>query len=261
MLNLQFDSLQVKVYLPNDFLPEWQEIVYPVRHVIYILEPDEMTDELDLTPTYLRDAAIVEINHMNWADDLSPWPAPYVFKSEGDFTGGANLFLVRLLKEVIPCVEGKIHKEYQIDYDPEQADRALLGISLAGLFSVYAVYKTDAFRYGGSISGSLWFDKFIDFMKENEPVHKEVAAVTANADDRGISPGAARAWEKFYFSLGDREKFTKNPRMKTVEDCTKEAAEILQAHGIRTTFELNPGNHFVDGALRTERAIRWLLNN
>ena len=49
---------------------------------------------------------------------------------------------------------------------------------------------------------------------------------------------------RFYFSVGDRESKTKNPRMATVEDCTRAAAELFRSRGANVKFELNPGGHF-----------------
>ena len=44
------------------------------------------------------------------------------------------------------------------------APRSLAGVSLSGLFAVYAAHCTDAFDRICSISGSLWYDGFLDFM-------------------------------------------------------------------------------------------------
>ena len=48
--------------------------------------------------------------------------------------------------------------------------------------------------------------------------------------------------------------------MKTVEERTQDAAALFLARGVPSIFEKNPGNHFVDGPLRTAKALRWLLS-
>ena len=58
---------------------------------------------------------------------------------------------------------------------------------------------------------------------------------------------------------GSREKNTKNPRMRRVEDCTGQAARILERQGVETRFEINPGNHFADGAARLRKGLAFLL--
>lgn len=150
----------------------------------------------------------------DWNRDLSPWKADAVFGTE-DFSGGADGFLAELTQSLIPTVE----KEINIT----GCKRFLVGYSLAGLFSVYAFYKTDVFSAGASLSGSLWFDGFTDFMKGNPLCRKP---------------------ETFFFSLGEREKKARNPRMQKVETATNEAAEIFRCLGIPAKFALLPGGHF-----------------
>lgn len=89
-----------------------------------------------------------------------------------------------------------------------------------------------------SVSGSLWYDGFVPYMEQN-----------------AVSP----ALRKAYFSVGSREKNTKNPRMHRVEDCTGRAARILERQGVETRFEINPGNHFADGAARLRKGLAFLL--
>ena len=50
-----------------------------------------------------------------------------------------------------------------------------------------------------------------------------------------------------YFSLGDKEAKTRNPVLKTVQENTEEIQAFYQGKGIDTVFQLNPGNHFVQG--------------
>lgn len=167
---------------------------------------------------------------VDWNRDLSPWNAPAVFGSE-NFSGGADAFLRDLAENIIPSVEKSLFIT--------SCKRILAGYSLAGLFSVYAFYRTDCFAAGASLSGSLWFDGFLDYMK-TQPF--------------------ARKPEKFYFSLGDREKKTKNCRMQTVENATKEAADLFHDLDIPTVFCLVPGGHFNDVEKRIADGISWLLS-
>ena len=63
-----------------------------------------------------------------------------------------------------------------------------------------------------------------------------------------------------YFSLGDKEAKTRNPVLKTVQENTEEIQTFYQNKGIDTVFQLNPGNHFVQGIERTIAGIQWLLS-
>lgn len=173
---------------------------------------------------------LVSIAGIDWNRDLSPWKAGRAFKGSEDFAGGAGAYLEVLTKELIPAIE-----EF---FGLRPRKRGIIGYSLAGLFAVYALYKADLFQLAGSVSGSLWFDGFVEFMQSHElrsPV------------------------ERIYFSLGDQEKETKNQRIAQVEKTTVMAEQYLRNLGFRTIYEKNPGKHFEKVPERIARGIRWLV--
>lgn len=174
---------------------------------------------------------IFVIEGEDWTADLSPWKAPEVFKGEPAFAGGADAYLEFLCSYVILQTEKKLQLTVK--------KRALIGYSLAGLFSVYALYRTTFFTNIASVSGSLWYDGFIDFMLKNETLCKP---------------------ERAYFSVGIKEKKTRNDRMSKVEDQTLQAKRRLEEMGVSCFFELNEGNHFYQVEERIEKAARWLYS-
>ncbi|MDT3389657.1 MAG: alpha/beta hydrolase, partial [bacterium] len=91
-----------------------------------------------------------------------------------------------------------------------------------------------------SASGSFWFPGFLEFASSREFVGKP---------------------EKLYLSLGDAEARTRNPVMATVQDNTEKLAVLYRGRGLDTVFELNPGNHFKDPALRMAKGIRSILES
>ena len=171
---------------------------------------------------------LVCIDGVDWDRDLSPWPAEKVFRGGADFSGGAETFLQVLLQNILPAAEENLSPAW----------RGIFGYSLAGLFSLWAMTKTDAFQRCASVSGSLWFDGFTDYLSTH-PLLGRPARV--------------------YLSLGDREDKAKNPRMQRVRTATEAAKQILEARGIPCAFELNPGGHFQDPAKRQKKAILALL--
>jgi hypothetical protein len=174
--------------------------------------------------------AVIAVTDADFSRDMSPWPAGRAFKGGMDFTGGADEYLKILVNEIIPAAEKFLGLAPRY--------RVIAGCSMAGLFAVYAFFRTDVFARGVSVSGSLWYDKFSDFMAENS---------------------LRRVPEKFYFSLGDREAKTRNQRLAAVEDKTRAARELFAAAGAETVFQLNPGGHFDDVAERLSRGIGWIL--
>ena len=178
------------------------------------------------------DFSLATINITDWNTDLSPWEIPPVYKSDEPFTGGADAYLETLTGEIIPTIIGEL--------DSEPSYIALAGYSLAGLFAVYAMYRTDRFARIASASGSMWFPDFVEFAKSHEP---------------------AALPEKLYLSLGDREARTRNQVMATVEQNTGALFDYYKSLGVEAVFEMNPGNHFRDAAQRMAKGIVWLVRN
>jgi hypothetical protein len=171
--------------------------------------------------------SIVIIEDVNWNDDLTPWPAEGVFKKAKPFGGRATVFLDKLTREIIPEAEKQLAVE--------NPGRTILGVSLSGLFAVWSAFNTDAFTNVISISGSLWYDGFVDWMKENTP-----------------SPSI----KKVCMLLGEKEKYAKEKRMVTVEERTIAVANILKEKTCAdVVFELVEGTHFSPIMPRLEKAF------
>lgn len=200
------------------------------RHLCYLILPEGVTKEIDdgLRALAVRyGIAFVMVGDVDWNDDLTPWPAAGVFKKAKPFGGKAHIFLEKLTHEIMPATEAQLGME-----NPE---RTLLGVSLSGLFTLWAGYQTDTFAHLISISGSLWYDGFTEWMP-TQNFSENVRSVC--------------------LLLGDREKNSKEKRMATVEERTSVAADILKAqcHGA-VSFELVEGTHFSPILPRIERSV------
>lgn len=176
-----------------------------------------------------RDFTLVTISNLAWNHDMSPWNCPPIFKDDTPCTGGADKYLRLLTEEIIPQAEQfmKGHAAW----------RGIAGHSLAGLFALYSLYHTDLFTRAASVSGSLWFPDFQEYVSTHEM--KNVP-------------------ECIYLSLGDRECRTRNAYLKTVQTNTEELYTFYQNKGIPATFRLHPGSHFHDTASRTAAGIAWI---
>ena len=174
---------------------------------------------------------LVTVSDLAWSHDMAPWDSPAAFKNGESFTGGADDYLRLLVEEIIPRAEKELAGP--------PAWRGIAGYSLAGLFALYAIYRTDMFSRVGCMSGSLWFPGFKEYIFSHEPKSRP---------------------DCIYFSLGDKEAKTRNPILKTVQENTEEIWAFYQSKGIDTVFQLNPGNHFVQGIERTVAGIQWLLS-
>ena len=198
--------------------------------VCYMILPEGIKGDLDDVLKGLSEkcgVSIAVIEAVDWNNDLTPWPAEGVFKKAKPFGGEATSFLERLTHEIIP--------ETERDMGIEDAERTLLGVSLSGLFAVWSAFNTDAFTNIVSISGSLWYDGFIEWMEKQTP-----------------SPQL----KKVCMLLGEKEKNSKEKRMAKVEERTLAAADILKAKSqADISFELVEGTHFSPILPRLEGAM------
>lgn len=175
------------------------------------------------------DFSLAAVSGLDWNKDMSPWSAKSVFKGEKDFEGGADRYIEELEGKILPDTLSRLSGEPSAKY--------IAGYSMAGLFSLYSLYKTDIFDGAASCSGSLWYPDFREYCEARE-----------------LKQGT-----RIYMSLGDKESHTRNPVMATVEDNTKAIYEMYRSKGIDTLFEMNQGNHFTEPDKRTAKGIAWLI--
>ncbi len=204
----------------------YSELVFPGKRDCIVLavlggEEAEKVWELLKEPR----PVLVTVSGVDWNRELSPWPAPAVFRNGGDFAGEGAVFLEKLTGELLP----KVKKTLEVI----PSCCALAGYSLAGLFALWAACKTSVFQEVASVSGSLWYDGFLDFLETNPPKNLRRA----------------------YLSLGDKEKNVKNQRMAKIENNTVRTAQFLEDQGIPTMLEYNPGGHFREPEKRLARGI------
>lgn len=177
-----------------------------------------------------KDAAVAVLPDVVWNRELSPWPASRAFRGGEDFAGKAKEYLEILTGSILPAVEA--------EFVTPPAHRGIAGYSLAGLFALYALCETPLFDRAASMSGSLWYDGFVPYVKRK---------------------GFERAPQRVYFSLGMQEKAARNPRLAQVEACTLEIYQFMKAYGVEAVFERHPGGHFQDVPQRMVKGVRWIL--
>ena len=193
-----------------------------------IVSDDASTDETSNTVLSINDNRIRLVTNEsvhgitgNFENAINLAKGDYVFLSDQDdkwLPNKVELFMAEFKNEV---------------------HRYLAGYSLSGLFSLYALYHTDLFEGIACMSGSLWYEGWIPYMKKHEMCRKP---------------------EKIYFSLGDQEA-KGNSQMRTVTERTEETKRYMEHLGISTILEWNPGNHFRDVPERIARGIDWLMTD
>lgn len=168
----------------------------------------------------------------DWNDDLTPWPAAPIFRKGKSFGGKGEEYLHELEADIIPSIE----KKSGICPD----ERWLLGVSLSGLFAVWAAFKTGLFTRVASVSGSFWYPGFVSWLESQQ---------------------AGPSLKSVYLSLGDKEAETRNPHLKSVASDTLKITEIIRSKGIPASFEWTEGNHFAPVTPRLEKALEAMMSS
>ena len=236
--------------------------------VVYLLG-----DAADNSPIQIpAGVSLVNVGVEQWEENFSPWCAPRVFAKGPNFGDGAQKTLNTLINQVIPWTESELTEP--------PAYRALVGYSLAGLFSLWVgVSQPGVSRSGtpqqvargcqpddvpsqlgpssqpgtphvnapvatfqriGAVSGSFWFPGLLDYV------------------DQQLNGGAVGLTHA-YLSLGDREARTPNPQIMHVRENAELLASRFESAGITSIFELNRGNHFQNVEGRMQKALDWLV--
>lgn len=165
---------------------------------------------------------------VDWNDDLTPWPAEPIFKKGKPFGGHAAKYLERLEGEIIPSMEAGL----------KVGQRWMLGISLSGLFALWAAARTGLFDGVASISGSFWYPGFTEWLKDQTVSARQV-----------------------YLSLGDKEAESKNIHLKGIAGQTAQVVEILRNKGVFTQFEWTEGTHFGPLIPRLEKSFEAIARS
>lgn len=198
--------------------------------IAYILYPMDMLSEWIAAASVRYGTNIAVITGMDWQNVFSPWAAPGVPKGTADFKGDSPKFLQQLRHDVIPLIERTLGIA-------EGAERSLVGISMSGLFALWQWMLCDTFRNIASLSGSFWYEGFMDWMKS-----------------RSIPEKSGKA----YFLLGDQEAKSKVKAFNVVAENTQAIVSLLRASGINTEFQSVPGNHYTDPIPRLDKAFSSL---
>lgn len=175
--------------------------------------------------------SVVVVSGMDWNNDLSPWHAEGVSAGAPPFMGDGGRFLFTLRQSVIPEVERHIG----LQVEPR---RTVVGVSMSGLFALWAWLSGDLFDDVGSISGSMWYDGFVAWV-EAQPVEQKSG--------------------KVFLSLGKGEMRSGGVFGSVYAD-TVAIVDYLRSHGVAVDFVTGPGNHFAPIYPRLDAAMHSLFS-
>lgn len=164
----------------------------------------------------------------DWDRYLTPWEVKANMKGR-IFQGQAAVLLHSLETNVVPKIKEHV----------KNAKIYMAGYSLAGLFALWSLYESDVFDGAACCSGSLWYPGWKEYATQHNLKN------TCN----------------IYLSLGKKEKNTKHPMMRNVEDNMKLQYERLKQDSCTEMLQMDwhEGGHFNNTEERMEMGIRWLV--
>ncbi len=234
---------ELTIYLP----PSYQEAGtgFPV---VYLQDQGELfhpaasnsleTLEALFAAGKLMELILVGVETKTRQRDYTPWHAPALEQRYGDFEGRGADYLAFLVDEV----KAYIDRTFQTLPQPERT--GIGGVSLGGLIALYAAYiYPGVFGRIASISGSLWYDGFVEYM--------EAQPLTCTG-------------RKVYLDVGSLEGAAKTNRQKTMVPQTKAAYQILRNKGLtadhcQLVIDEGAIHHWRFFTKRFPSAMQWLF--
>ncbi|QPK89096.1 alpha/beta hydrolase [Bacillus velezensis] len=225
------------------YLPPSYSVQTGALPCVYVLDGGslflEQIDKLEsqFTNGTLPELIFIGIKPADRLDEYTPWPAPSLSPAFHDFGGKGRLFLEELTNVIIPTVEDTHH----IAAHPET--RGLIGASLGGLFSIYAMLqKPEIFDRIGCISGSFWYEKSADYVR---------------------SAPLRPARQRIFMSVGSREAEQKCNIQNTMIGQNKEVHKSLRQKGFsqsQLSFTVEEGAVHHQEAFKRQfnSALSWL---
>ena len=239
LIHKNFMGRQICIYLPPSYDTHINR--FPVVYIHdggYLFRERLRELEEMIIRKELREIIFVGISPNNREDEYTPWFAKAVTTGFTDFGGQGVDYLTFLANDL----KHYIDENYRTIETSENT--GIIGASLGGLISMYAAYlHPGVFGRIASISGSFWYEQFIEFMGSTDIVH---------------------CGRKIYMDVGSLEGRRKGNLQINMVAKNQQAYEILLSKGFsrqdcRLVFEegADHGHSFFLG--RFPAALQWLF--
>lgn len=181
-----------------------------------------------------REHIIVGVVPINRNDDYTPWPTSVAIDGMPPFGGMGDLYLQFLTTKLKPHIDS-VYRTL-----PAPSDTSIIGVSLGGLISLYAIYKQSCFGRAASISGSFWYPGFVSFMRSHAPCNNVAGVLLISGSMEGA---------------GDP------PPLHHSVKCLRRAHLLLkkQLPYQDVTLIWDDGGHIDNVNLRFKKALQWIL--
>ena len=117
--------------------------------------------------------------------DFTPWPAPGIREGE-HFLGEGESYLGIIIEKVLP------YGVERFSFSDRWEERAILGYSLGGLFGTGIESQGQLFQTAASLSGSLWYPGWMDYLDPTRPGRKKASTFFPGGSGRTGGPPLLR---------------------------------------------------------------------
>lgn len=233
------DGRELLVFLPESYASS--ERAYPVAYVHdggYLFQGCmAYLQHLNRTGR-LPEIIYVGVTTSNRNLEYTPWPAERLVSYRPGFGGQSAAYIEDLAERIKPFIDSRYRTI------PDAGHTGTVGASFGGLVSMHAaVLRPDVFGLIGSLSGSYWFEGYLDFLRRRDqapPIHK------------------------LYMYVGEAEGIYKDTVQKDMVANTRSVFELMRDRGLgehALKFVTEPdGTHddlfFVK---RFPKAMRWMF--
>jgi Predicted hydrolase of the alpha/beta superfamily len=211
LLEEVFCERKLTIYLPPSYLH--LKMAFPVLYVqdgksLFFDDKYSALNKLEslFTAQQTPEVILVGVESNKRADDYTPWYASAISAKYDDFGGKGGQYLAFVVNSLKPYIASKYH------VDTDYHNNGIAGASIGGLISLYAAFLyPEEFGKIGAISPSVWYERFIEYMKQEAlPVENK----------------------KIYLDVGSEEGFGKPNPLDHMVEYVKEAYEILKSKGL-----------------------------
>jgi predicted alpha/beta superfamily hydrolase len=194
MIEAQWENHKVIIYLP----PSWNKEESKTYPAVLVQDGDQALKAITPVISELevlwrkekgREFVLVMICPLDRLSEYTPWPAHAMSSRFPDFKGMGNEYLAALESQLLPWLS--------INYKVDSKDVSLLGYSLGGLISVYALTIQDCWRHVAGICSSFWYDGWMSWIESNE-ISKDLISLSLHygtGEGKGKSGPMERAAE------------------------------------------------------------------
>lgn len=211
LLEEVFCERKLTIYLPPSYLN--LKMAFPVLYVqdgksLFFDDKCSALNKLEslCTAKQTREVILVGVESNKRVDDYTPWYARAISDKYDDFGGKGGQYLAFVINSLKPYIA----KRYNVDTDC--SNNGIAGASIGGLISLYAAFLyPKEFGKIGAISPSVWYERFIKYMK-----HESLSVEN----------------KKIYLDVGSEEGVGKPNPLNQMVDYVREAYEIIKSKGL-----------------------------